>query len=156
LVDHAAAAHEPAAKQRGLKLETHVIPSMDAVLGDPERLQIVLSNLLSNAIRHTPQGGTITISALPLEGEARFEVSDSGEGIAPEYHERIFERFFRVPGAKTGTGGLGLSIAKEIVEAHGGKIGVESEAGKGSKFWFSVPSAKATETSRGASASAGA
>jgi signal transduction histidine kinase len=73
-------------------------------------------------------------------GEAvRFEVSDTGEGIAPEYQERIFEKFFRVPGTRAGGVGLGLYLAREIVQAHGGDMGVESAPGRGSTFWFTVP-----------------
>ena len=71
----------------------------------------------------------------------RIEVRDTGEGIAPEFKERIFEKFFQVPGAKVGGSGLGLTIAREIVLAHEGQIGLESEIGKGSTFWFALPAA---------------
>jgi signal transduction histidine kinase len=69
----------------------------------------------------------------------RFEVRDTGSGIAPEYQDRIFEKFFRIPGAGADGVGLGLYLAREIVEAHGGRIGVESAPGLGSRFWFTVP-----------------
>jgi two-component system, NtrC family, sensor histidine kinase KinB len=108
-------------------------------LADPERIKIVFSNLLSNALRHTPAGGTIQIQALPLADRVRFEVIDSGPGIPPEYQAAIFERFFRVPGAPPGAAGLGLPLAKQIVEAHGGEIHVESRTGEGSTFWFTLP-----------------
>ncbi len=69
----------------------------------------------------------------------RFEVADTGEGIAPEHQQRVFEKFYRVPGASTGGAGLGLSIAQEIVQAHGGEMGVTSQPGQGSTFWFTLP-----------------
>jgi signal transduction histidine kinase len=69
----------------------------------------------------------------------RFEVSDTGEGIAPEYHSRVFDKFFRVPDSRGGGVGLGLSICREVVEAHGGEIGVQSRPGQGSTFWFCLP-----------------
>jgi signal transduction histidine kinase len=75
----------------------------------------------------------------------RFEVADTGEGIPHEYLHQVFEKFYRVPGASSGSAGLGLSIAKEIVEAHGGEIGVESEVGRGSTFWFTLPLAATAE-----------
>jgi signal transduction histidine kinase len=109
------------------------------VLADSERVRAVFSNLLANGLRHTPEGGRITVAATPGEKEVRFAVTDTGEGIAPEYHERVFERFFRVPGRQGGAAGMGLAIAKEIVEAHGGHIGVESAPGKGATFWFTLP-----------------
>ena len=98
-----------------------------------------MNNLISNAIRHTPEGGRVSIHVLRSSGSARFEVTDTGEGIAPEYHKRVFEKFFRVPGTAAGGAGLGLSISREIVEAHGGEIGLESRPGHGSIFWFTVP-----------------
>jgi signal transduction histidine kinase len=112
--------------------------------GDLERLQLVLSNLLANAVRHTPPEGRIGVLAERRGGVVRFEVSDTGEGIPREYQERIFEKFFRVPGMRSGGVGLGLYISREIVQAHGGEMGLESEPGKGSRFWFTVPLAKAT------------
>ena len=101
------------------------------------------SNRLSeshfNALRHTPAHGIVRARAVPDDGKVRFEISDTGDGIPKEYHAAIFERFFRIPGAAAGAAGLGLSLCKEIVEAHGGQIGVESEPGHGSTFWFTLP-----------------
>jgi signal transduction histidine kinase len=111
---------------------------------DRERVGLVLSNLVANALKHTPRGGSVEVTAVEGEGSVRFEVKDTGSGIPPEYHERIFEKFFRVPGAPSGGVGLGLYLAREIVEAHGGRIGVESAPGVGSRFWFTVPLAAAT------------
>jgi signal transduction histidine kinase len=85
----------------------------------------------------------VDLRSVVSDGTVRFEVKDTGEGISPEFRERIFEKFFQVPGGKSGGSGLGLTIAREIVLAHGGKIGVESEVGKGSTFWFTLPVAKA-------------
>ncbi len=132
-------ARQAEARQRGIVIETEVVPSLDGVLADPDRIHLVLSNLLSNALRYTADNGTVTLGAGPDEAGVRFEVRDTGQGIAPEHQDRVFERFYRVPGAPPGGAGLGLSIAREIVEAHGGRIGVESEVGRGSTFWFTLP-----------------
>jgi two-component system, NtrC family, sensor histidine kinase KinB len=112
------------------------------VRGDPERIQLVLGNLLANAIRHTPPGGKVELRALASGGAARFEVRDTGEGIPREHLDHVFEKFYRVPGARSGGVGLGLYIAREIVAAHGGSMGAESEPGKGSTFWFTLPLAE--------------
>jgi signal transduction histidine kinase len=139
LLDAAAAALHGGAEAAGLTLERGEPPAEAAVSADPERLQLVLSNLVGNAVRHTPRGGRVTLSARPEGDRIRFEVSDTGEGIAPEYQERIFEKFFRVPGAQAGGVGLGLYLAREIVQAHGGEMGVRSAPGQGSTFWFTIP-----------------
>jgi signal transduction histidine kinase len=115
------------------------------VLVDSERIGLVFDNLIGNAIRHSPNGGRIDVRAVPDGQRVRFEVQDQGPGIAPEYRQRIFEKFFRVPGTKGEGVGLGLYISREIVLAHGGDMGVESEPGHGSRFWFTlrVPGAPA-------------
>jgi two-component system, NtrC family, sensor histidine kinase KinB len=113
-----------------------------AVRGDPERVHLVLTNLLANAIRHTPPGGAVEVRAVSTGEEARFEVRDTGEGIPREHLDHVFEKFYRVPGARSGGVGLGLYIAREIVAAHGGAMGAESEPGKGSTFWFTLPLAQ--------------
>jgi signal transduction histidine kinase len=99
----------------------------------------VLSNLVHNAVRHTPPGGEVNVRARPGDSSIRFEVSDTGEGIPREYHQRIFEKYFQVPGVSSGGAGLGLYISRQVVLAHGGDMGVESEPGHGSVFWFTVP-----------------
>jgi two-component system, NtrC family, sensor histidine kinase KinB len=139
LIDVAIEAARTAAEQRQLLLEPEVMPGLGEVLVDRERVQLVFSNLLSNAIRHTQPGGQITVSAHAVDDAVRFAVADTGEGIPAEYHQSIFERFVRVSARAPGGAGLGLPIAKEIVEAHGGEIGVTSEPGKGSTFWFTLP-----------------
>jgi signal transduction histidine kinase len=109
---------------------------------DPQRIQQVLLNILSNAERYTPEGGQITLSAVKLNAEVRVSVTDSGPGIAPEDLPYVFERFWRGDRSRsraTGGTGLGLAIAKQFVEAHGGRIWAESTPGKGSTFAFSLP-----------------
>ena len=137
------------ARDKGVEL-TLGAPMFDrAVLADPERLNLVLTNLVTNAIRHTPRGGDVRLRSAPADdGQVRFEVSDTGEGIDPKWFPSLFDRFFRIPGSRPGSGvGLGLYICKEIVEAHGGRIGVESDPGHGSVFWFTLPTAPSTESS---------
>ena len=113
------------------------------VTADPDLLERVLINLLGNALKFTPAKGQITLDARPAQnqGKTRFAVKDDGPGIAPEFQDKIFEKFGQVEnrqaGAKFSTG-LGLTFCKLAVEAHGGQIGVQSEAGKGSTFWFEI------------------
>ncbi len=128
------------AEARGLHLTTSDESSAgDQIEADVERLRLVLTNLIQNALRHTPAGGEVRVRAVPKSGVMRFEVSDTGEGVAPEYHQKIFEKYFQVPGVSSGSAGLGLYISREVVVEHGGTMGVESEAGKGSTFWFEIP-----------------
>jgi NtrC-family two-component system sensor histidine kinase KinB len=142
LLESAVAAHKVAADEKAIRLIAGPAPAELEVLADSNRVSLVLSNLVVNAIRHTPTGGIVELQCVTADGSVRFEVKDTGEGIPPEFRERIFEKFFQVPGATTGGSGLGLTIAREIVLAHGGKIGVESEVGKGSTFWFTLPQVK--------------
>jgi signal transduction histidine kinase len=100
----------------------------------------VLQNLLSNALRYTPAGGNVRIVVTPSSSEIRIAIADAGPGIAPENHQRIFEKFGQVEDSNHRLGtGLGLTFCKLAVEAHGGRIGVESEVGKGCTFWFALP-----------------
>ncbi len=131
------------AERKGVRLVGEVSDGVDPVLANPPRLQRVLYNLVSNALRHTPADGTITLRAEPGEGVVQVEVSDTGEGIAPEDLPRVFERSFRGERSRTsaGTGGgagLGLAIARGLIEAHGGEISVESRPGHGSRFRFTL------------------
>jgi signal transduction histidine kinase len=139
LVRRALEGFSAAAQQGELELQTQVLPDSGQVLVDPERAQLILGNLLSNAIRYSPPGGTVLVSAAREGQVARFWVQDSGPGIPKEYQQAIFEKFFRMPGAPSGTAGLGLFIARELAQAHGGDMGVESEPGQGSRFWFTLP-----------------
>ena len=139
LIKGAAETHRALAEEHGIQLRT-VLPTNDnEVFVDPERIAIVLANLVTNALRHTPAGGQITIAARPIHNQVRFEVTDTGTGIPHAYQSRVFDKFFRVPGVSGGAAGLGLSIVKEIVEEHDGEIGLDSEEGEGSTFWFTLP-----------------
>ena len=112
------------------------------VRGDANSLQEVLQNLLDNALQYTPAGGKIEVSALSTDGRVVVTVADTGIGIPQAEQERIFERFYRVDAARSreaGGTGLGLSIARHIMEAHGGRLWVESAVGEGSRFHFSIP-----------------
>lgn len=134
------------AERKGVRLVGEVSDDVDPVLANPPRLQRVLYNLVSNALRHTPAGGTVVLRATPGEGVVQVEVSDTGEGIPPEDLPRVFERSFRGersrvrPEAGDGAG-LGLAIARGLIEAHGGEISVESRPGHGSRFRFTLPRA---------------
>ena len=129
------------AETKGIDLRLELLPSLGAVVADPERIELAFSNLVGNAVKYTPPGGRIAVSAARRDGTVRYAVSDSGPGVPPELRQAIFEKFFRRPGATAPGAGLGLFIAKEIVEAHSGKIGVEGKAGEGSTFWFELPGA---------------
>jgi len=128
------------AERAGLTLSVVETGALPQVRADRGRLEQVLVNLIHNAIKFTPPGGTITLSATAEPGKVRFSVSDTGVGIAEEDLDRIFERFFKSDRARAGGGtGLGLSISRHIVEAHGGRIWAESVEGHGSTFHFTIP-----------------
>jgi signal transduction histidine kinase len=125
------------AKDRGITIKMEISDDLPQVLADPSQIGHVLANLLSNAAKYTFPGGEISVSAEYNGATVCFAVSDTGRGIPYQYLDRIFEQFFRVPGQEAAAGeGLGLAIAKEIVEAHGGTIRVSSEEGVGSVFTF--------------------
>ncbi|HVO95969.1 MAG TPA: ATP-binding protein [Terriglobales bacterium] len=139
LAENAIEPFKAEAEAKGVRLSADIkIPEV-RVLADHERVDHVFSNLINNALRHTQREGSVTLGASLTNGAVRFTVTDTGSGIPKEYHERIFEKFFQVPESGPKGTGLGLYIAKEIVRGHGGDIGVESEAGKGSTFWFTLP-----------------
>jgi signal transduction histidine kinase len=120
-------------------LAADVPADLPDVWADTTRIVHVFGNLLSNALKHTSPGGLIDLAAEADEDWVRFHVADTGEGIPAAFLTRVFEPFFRVPGRRNETGaGLGLAIVKEIVEAHGGTVGVESREGKGSRFTFTL------------------
>src|SRR4029077_1268331 len=147
-------------QRKGVKLETSVDPSISSFSFDYQKVQQAAANLLDNALKHTPSGGVVTLKAAPhfwerrvaetapVEERRRFRlprpnsvevsVSDSGAGLAAEHHQEIFEDFVRVDRNTSGMG-LGLAIAKRLVQAHRGKIWVESESQTGSRFTFLLP-----------------
>jgi two-component system phosphate regulon sensor histidine kinase PhoR len=131
------------AEARGLRILVHLPQGLPPVRGDGVQLGEVLQNLLDNALQYTPSGGQIDVTASSSDHEVTFTVSDTGIGIPESDLVRIFERFYRVDAARSreaGGTGLGLAISRHIVEAHGGRIWVESAIGQGSRFHFSVAS----------------
>jgi len=132
------------AESKGLRLTVGLPEDLPAVRGDAVQLGEVLQNLIDNALQYTPPGGRIDVTAYSNGHEVIFTVADTGIGIPEADLERIFERFYRVDAARSreaGGTGLGLSIARHIVDAHGGRIWVESAVGQGSRFRFSIDSA---------------
>jgi len=135
----------PQASDRGITLDLTLPDELPPVDGDWRRIAQVISNLLTNALRHTARGGTVTLRATGARGAVRVTVSDTGTGIAAEDLPFIFERFWRGDKSRSRSGGgtgLGLAIAKQLVEMHGGEIGVQSGPGQGSVFWFTLPIAR--------------
>lgn len=136
----------PAARAaaRGLSLKTELAAGLPAVAADQKRLSQVLNNLLENAVRHTPKGGTVIVKVDAEAGAVRFAVRDSGDGIDPAEVGKLFQSFYQGAGGSGGGRlGLGLSISKEIVASHGGRIWVESAGlGKGATFLFTIPTKK--------------
>ncbi len=136
---------ESRARDGGIGLAGSAGRGLPAVSVDRERVEHIFDNLVGNALAHTPRGGSVRLLARDDAddggGQAvRFEVEDTGEGIAPEHLARVFEKFYRVPGSKSAAGaGLGLAIAREIVVAHGGRIEAESRPGRGTVFAFTLP-----------------
>jgi two-component system phosphate regulon sensor histidine kinase PhoR len=153
LIESCVETTRPRAAEKQLTLSIDCPPGLPEISGDRRRLAEVLQNLLDNAVQYTAPGGRIAISAHPEAGHVVITVSDTGIGIPQADQARIFERFYRVDTARSrevGGTGLGLSIAKHLVEAHGGRIWVESEVGRGSSFHFTVPtSSAAVGVSRG-------
>ena len=142
---------EMARADRGVRVADAVPDDLPPVLVDRERVHQVLFNLLDNAVRYTPPGGEVTVEARPENGGCRVAVIDTGPGIAPEHLPRLFERFYRADAARSrgdGGTGIGLAIARSVVEAHGGHIRAESRVGRGSVFTFDLPVAEAAETRR--------
>lgn len=127
------------AHKKGVELEVRSSSEQGTLRADPSQIGQVVTNLVSNAIRHTPSGGKIVVETLATPDEVILCVGDTGDGIPKEYLSQIFERFVQVPGATQGGAGLGLSISQQIVRAHGGQMTVESEVGKGSKFSVRLP-----------------
>jgi signal transduction histidine kinase len=128
------------ARERGVTIETSVGDTDLRVAGDATKLTWALSNLIANALRYTPHGGRVSLAATAENGTVQLSVSDTGPGIPPAARERIFERFVQgQDGGEPGAAGLGLSIVRDIVQAHGGRIFLDSEEGRGSRFTLELP-----------------
>ncbi|MFN8475749.1 MAG: HAMP domain-containing sensor histidine kinase [Anaerolineae bacterium] len=148
LLTHAAQSAEPRAAAAGIRFTYHTPLWLPTVNGDPVRLEQVLNNLLDNAFKYTESGGHVDLIAGPSPGGLSFTITDSGPGIPPEDLNRVFERFYRGNRARSdGGSGLGLAIVREIVEAHGGRVGVSSEVGRGTSVTVFLPSASASPKS---------
>jgi signal transduction histidine kinase len=128
-----------AARDKNLTLKAELPPGLGEVEVDTERLQLVLANLIGNAVRYTPSGGSIAVRGRRLETAAVIEVQDNGPGIPKQYQTAVFDKFYRMPGSGSGGAGLGLYIAKEITLAHGGRLSLSSEPGQGSLFSVELP-----------------
>lgn len=141
LLTQAVSAHSTRAETSGIHLRTHTDPGL-WLNADPVRMRQALGNLISNALRHTPAGGTVTLTARQSGDLAVLTVEDTGNGIAPEELPHVFERFWRAEKSRsrhTGGSGLGLSIVRHFVEAHEGTITADSEPGNGAVFTIRLP-----------------
>jgi signal transduction histidine kinase len=143
LIDTAVAAFAPRYSAKGVDLTSRIADDLPALWADPERLGQVLGNLLDNALRHTGPGGGVSVTASVADDELAIAISDTGAGVAPEHLPRLFDRFYRADAARDrrhGGAGIGLSIAKALVEAHDGQIEAHSEGhGTGSTFSVTLP-----------------
>ena len=135
LIDYAIKANRVQAERFGIQIEVeYPEEKVSKLFVDSEKIAWVLTNLLSNAIRYSPENGRVIIGARQEDDYVEMYVQDFGKGIDPRYHQSIFDRYFRVPGTKVQGSGLGLSISKDFVEAHNGTLTIQSEVGKGSRF----------------------
>jgi signal transduction histidine kinase len=135
----------PQVESKGLELTVHAPVELPWVSVDRLQIERVINNLVMNALRHT-QVGEIKISAEQRDNHLAVSVSDTGSGIPTEYLPHVFEKFVQVPGAPIGGAGLGLTISKSIIEAHGGQISVQSQVGRGTTFTFTLPLAAGSES----------
>jgi two-component system OmpR family sensor kinase len=143
LLRTAVAKFEPAAESRSVQLSCNVADALPQVTADPDRLAQVMNNLMTNALRHTPEGGRIVVSATAVTGAVEVSVTDNGEGIPAEDLPHVFDRFWRADHSRSRAGGgsgLGLAIVRAMVQAHGGQVRAASDGpGKGSTFSFTLP-----------------
>jgi signal transduction histidine kinase len=139
LIDRVVKEVGPLAEAKNIRI-TQEVPDLPSLIMDTERILQVLRNLIGNALKFTPRGGTVSIAARREKNTVIVSVSDTGPGIPKEHAAAIFDKFRQVPGAGRPAGtGLGLAIVKHIIEAHGGSVWVESETGNGSTFSFQLP-----------------
>jgi len=125
-----------------LKISVNCPEDLPSILADPPRIEQVVVNLLHNAIKFTPPGGSIELTARTQNQNVLFSIKDTGVGIPAEHLPRVFERFFKTDRARSSGGtGLGLAISRHLVEGHGGVIWVESKESEGSTFYFTIPQA---------------
>jgi signal transduction histidine kinase len=148
LVADAIQMSEPVATRHQIRLVAECDPALPMVLADYERILRVFSNLIVNAVKFSAAGGQVQVAAAAGLGTVRFSVMDSGPGVTQENLERIFDRFWQADSADRRGAGLGLAIAKAIVTAHGGTIGVTSTVGAGSNFYFELPVSSALPATR--------
>jgi signal transduction histidine kinase len=127
------------AESQGQILTLDLPPDLPLVDCDPQRVRQIAANLVLNALRHAPDSGQVVVSARQQPAEVRVSVADDGPGIAPEDLSHVFDRFWRGGKPRVEGSGLGLAIARELVRAHGGRIWVQSQPGRGSVFHFTLP-----------------
>lgn len=139
MIEYAVNANKSAAEHKNIKIDVDM-KNNELVAADSEKTAWVLTNLISNAVRYSYENSTIYVKTEKIENVIQFSVTDTGQGIQPQFLNKIFERYFRIPGTKKEGTGLGLSISKEFIEAQGGKIWVESDYGAGSTFYFTLNS----------------
>ncbi len=143
ITEYAIGSNKAAADNKKIKLELTLQANMAPVLADKEKTAWVLTNLLSNAIRYSYDNATVFVNVAQVGNQIQFSVTDGGQGIPPQYIDKIFDRYFRIPGTRKEGTGLGLSISKEFIEAQGGSISVKSDLGAGSVFSFTLSAATA-------------
>src|SRR5262249_12414573 len=147
LLDHTTDMFGNLLESKRIRLDRRICPQQLAIRADRERVLQVLSSLIANAITASPPGGAIEVAAELHDGEVRFAVSDAGPGISAEHIARIFDRFFKHEVHGQSGASLALFVAKGVTAAHGGRIWVKSEAGRGSTFYFTVPAVDVSATS---------
>jgi signal transduction histidine kinase len=138
IVNYAVEAVKIQADQKQIKLVINADENMEDVKADSEKTGWVLINYLSNAIRYSSEKSTIVIQLKKDNNQVVFQVIDTGKGIDSRYKEKVFDKYFQIPGSQKSGTGLGLAISKEFIEAQNGKVGVDSNLGLGSTFWFSL------------------
>ena len=132
-------------EQKHIKLELEIENNLPRVNADLEKTAWVMVNLLSNAIRYSPEKEIIKINVNQTNNLIKFSIQDFGKGIDPKYSDKVFDRFFQIPGSNKNGTGLGLAIAKEFIIAQNGHIGLKSELGKGTTFYFQIPVITSTD-----------